>query len=307
MNGKRTDRAYRFKADDMSAEAAIRRVALSQIDAAIAEIDRGALSQKDIVHDVRKRCKKVRALVGLVKTEFADYANENAAFRELAGTLAGVRDCDVLIETCDLVSAHCRREEDRMAVAAIRAQLMRDRHIVADDGALPEKLAHFRHACVKARDRVQDWRVPGKGFDAFAKGLRSTLKRGRKAMAAARKDPCADTMHEWRKQVKYHWYHARLLRGIWTGPMEAHIEAANVLGERLGDHHDLAVLRQTLKERPDHYGDRDAVRHVMKLVANRERDITKTIFHQGALLYAERPEALVSRWSAYWTLWRGEG
>jgi CHAD domain-containing protein len=114
-------------------------------------------------------------------------------------------------------------------------------------------------------------------------------------------------MHEWRKQVKYHWYHARLLRDIWPGPLEAHIEAANVLGERLGDHHDLAALRQALQKQPGHYGDRDAVRHVMKLIAKRERDMAKTIFRQGALLFAERPKALASRWSAYWTLWREEG
>ena len=41
------------------------------------------------------------------------------------------------------------------------------------------------------------------------------------AMDAAAKDPTADNFHEWRKRVKDHWYHSRLLWPVWQKPMKA--------------------------------------------------------------------------------------
>ena len=68
----------------------------------------------------------------------------------------------------------------------------------------------------------------------------------------------------------------------------------------------MTVLRQMLASRPGHYGSEDAVRLVTKLVTKREQAIEHDIFSMGALLFAEKPGALVRRWEAYWNLWRGK-
>lgn len=307
MNGKRIDMSYHFKASDKSAEAAVRRAALSQIDAAIADIGDAAMEREAVVHEVRKRCKKLRALIRLVRPGFPAFSHENVAFRDMAKALAGVRDQDVLILTADKVSAHYGAKADRSAIAAIRARLIEDKVTAANGGMLDDRLAAFRQAMTEARGRAEVWTVEGNGFDTFSQGLRDALKRARKAMAEAREDPAPETMHEWRKGVKYHWYHARLLRGIWPGPMEAHVEAAGKLADLLGDHHDLAVLRQALTDRPRHYGDPDAVRQFAQLVAKRERALERTAFKKGVLMLAERPGALAKRWEDYWKYWRKEG
>ena len=306
MGGERTDMSYQFTSDDKSVQAAVRRVALDQIDAAIAEIDDAELPREKAVHQVRKRCKKLRALVRLIRPGFADYARENAAFRDLARTLGGVRDQDVLIETCNKIGAHYGKDADAEALEAVQSALLAEKQDAAKYAALDERLAAFRDGMLQARQRAQCWIIEGDGFAALSTGLQKTLKQAASAMATARYEPAADHMHEWRKHMKYHWYHARLLRGIWPATMQAHVEAASELADLLGDHHDLTVLRERLTKHPERYGGFDAARMVEKLAARREEQLAGKIFRRGALLLAERPKALARRWERYWQYSRGE-
>jgi CHAD domain-containing protein len=307
MGGKGTDMSYHFTSDDKSVQAAVRRVALDQIDAAVAEIDNAELPREKVVHQVRKRCKKLRALVRLVRPGFDDYARENTAFRDLARTLGGVRDQDVLIETCNKIGVHYGKDADAEALQAVRCALLAEKQDAANSAALDERLAVFRDAMLQARHRAPLWIVRGDGFAALSGGLQKTLKQADKAMAAACGGPTADNMHEWRKHVKYHWYHARLLRSIWPDAMQAHVAAASELADLLGDHHDLTVLRERLRAQPHHYGGTDAARPVEQMAAGREEELTGEVFRRGALLQAEAPKALARRWERYWHYWRGEG
>jgi hypothetical protein len=49
-------------------------------------------------------------------------------------------------------------------------------------------------------------------------------------------------LHEWRKRAKDLWYHHRLLKDAWPGPVKAFADEADQLGKLLGDDHDLATL-----------------------------------------------------------------
>ena len=304
MDGNGTDMSFHFKKSDKTAQAAVRRVALSQIDAALSEIDGKELTPEQIVHQVRKRCKKLRALIRLVRPGLADYARENAAFRDLARMLSGVRDQDVLIHSCDRIGQHFGKDADADIMYALCARLATDKEERTAGG--PDRLADFRNGMVQARERAQMWVIEGDGFAAFAGGLCQGLKRARDAMAHARHDPLPDAMHEWRKHVKYHAYQARLFREIWPEMMQVHTTALSDLADLLGEHHDMAVLQQRLAERPHDYGGAEAVRHICGLSHELQENIADASFRSGARLLAERPRALAARWESYWQLWRGE-
>ena len=77
--------AYRIRTKDDDVEQAVRRIACEQIDRALAEIDDDGLDFARKVHQVRKRCKKLRGLVRLVRPALDAYGRENAAFRDAAG------------------------------------------------------------------------------------------------------------------------------------------------------------------------------------------------------------------------------
>ncbi len=63
----------RFRKKDDSVEAGFRRIALAEIDAAMAIIDARGTTPEDKVHKVRRQLKTLRALLRLVRPCFARF------------------------------------------------------------------------------------------------------------------------------------------------------------------------------------------------------------------------------------------
>ena len=300
--------AYRLARSDHSVTSAVRRIACEQVDAAMRGIDDPATASDDVIHDVRKHCKKVRALLRLVRPVFDGYAVENVAFRDIARAISNVRDADVLLATYDDLVGRYEAQIERRALAPIRRGLTLRRNALASrDGNAPaERLAACRASMVEAAGRVQDWTLQADGFAAMQDGLRRSYRRARKAMRCARMSAAEDDVHTWRKHCKDHWYHARLLQRIWRGPMQAHVDCMHRLGDLLGEHHDLAVFTEVITGVDKGFGRRAGVEVMAGLVATRQDALAAHAFRIGARVFAESPSALVSAWGIRYDVWRGE-
>lgn len=297
--------AYRLKRNDRSLEAAVRRIAREQIDAALGEIDDPALGLSDKVHQVRQRCKQLRGLIGLVRPAFAGYAEANARLRMFAAPLSAVRDADVMIATCDhLVET---AELDQKAVAPVRLRLVRNRRALAGTADVDALLASSRKDLSAFRNDVAGWSLDADGFDAVAGGVSKTYRQARTAMARARKHRAEEDFHDWRKRVKYHWYHTRLLSRAWPAEMMVHAEAAKALGELLGEYHDMTVLSHMIAIQPADYGVGEAVAGFLAKLDRQIAVAGRRALADGQLLLAEKPGALVDRWRAYWDAWQQGG
>jgi CHAD domain-containing protein len=293
---------YRLKENDAAVQDALRRIADEQIGRALAEIADDDLPFGEKVHQVRKRCKKLRGLLRLVRKSFDGYADENAAFRDAARHLSPVRDADTLITTYDDLMAWAGKGTDRRAFGPIRARLTRQAKAVRADADTAVRMESARRALDGARARAAGWTLDAGGFDAVAGGLRRTYKRASTRMEAAWAEPTDAALHEWRKRVKYHWYHARLLARIDPRMMPPHEAAMSELADLLGDHHDLAVLGEWLDEAD--LGPGTDAEGFRALLDRRKEALARRAFEQGRLILAERGEPLVARWESYWTRWR---
>ena len=152
----------------------------------------------------------------------------------------------------------------------------------------------------KARARLEHWTLEERGFKAIAGGLGKTYARARKAMRNAKKEPTAEHFHEWRKWVKYHWYHARLLHDIRPDVMMDHITVSDELSELLGDHHDIAVMHDKLSAEGEPFGNQAELASLTELIAARQSDLAHQAFALGSKLLAEKRPVLVKRWREYW-------
>lgn len=293
--------AYRIKRKDSSARASLRRIARAQVIAALRSIDTAGSDVGAAIHDVRKRCKKIRGLLRLVRPAFDDYHAENAAFRDIAATLGPMRDAEVLIAAFDHVAASIGRDEGA-AFEPIREQLCARRARLADEQDPRLLLRDARAPLQAALQRIQGWKLAGKHFDAFEAGLESGYRRGRKVMRAACRDGDDDTFHAWRKRCKDHGFHLRLLGPIWPGPMGAERDCADELGELLGLHHDLAVLAVHVGGMdPADFGMADAfIAHLR----TRQHALAQRAGALGARLYALPPTALAKSWRRRHRAWR---
>jgi CHAD domain-containing protein len=278
---------------------------LEQIEKAIGEITDDELDRHETVHQVRKRCKKLRGLIRLVRPQFDDYRRENAFFRDAARELSYVRDSQSIIECFDGLIGHFQEQIDQDAFARVREELVERRQRIADDKVgLDEKLDEFLTKMHEARGRAAYWKIDEDDFSAVEGGLAKTYGRGRKALRDAYEHPSTESFHEWRKRVKYHWYHARLLRQIWPDMMSAWRSASDRLSDLLGDEHDLAVFRQSLCDDPDRFGD-DADRQVLiGLIDRRRAELQAEARPLGQCLFAEKSERLSERFACYRKTWK---
>ncbi|MGA8262661.1 MAG: CHAD domain-containing protein, partial [Arenicellales bacterium] len=117
--------AYRLK-HSKAVAAEIERVVVEQIDRATAGIDNAGVDPDTTIHQVRKRCKKIRAVLRLARGSLDKdgvYEVENAFFRDLAAELSDLRDAVVLIETHDELAGDIENPDVLIECAAVRGRL----------------------------------------------------------------------------------------------------------------------------------------------------------------------------------------
>jgi CHAD domain-containing protein len=289
--------AYRW--DPTAAPVAeLRRIARAQVDRAISELD---LDDPDeAVHQIRKRSKKLRALLRLVRPAAGElYSAENPRIRDLARELSSAREDAAAVGTLGGLAGTSDHALPEDVVTAVLEGMAR----ADDDGAdAGEALERARVELVDLRTRIEtDWTLPKgtRGADAVVPGLRRSYARGRDAFEAALDDPSTEALHAWRKRVKDHGYHCRLLRPVWPQVMQARASALDDLAELLGDDHDLAVLRADLATDPDRFGGEVVVGTATALLDRRRATLQRDATNLGRRVYADRPKAIgrrVTRW-----------
>jgi len=298
--------AFRLPEGESVAEG-VRLIAREQIEHAIDELSDRSLAQDLAVHAVRKRCKKLRGLLRLLRPCLGDsYTRENVHFRDAARLLSPLRDDQSIIDAYDALVAHFAEEVDRKAFGTIRRRLARRRKQRAEGVTdVEERIAQVRGQMEAGRERVAHWSIDATGVEVWRGGFEQTYRRALKAMALAYEAPTTEHFHEWRKQVKYHWYHTRILQPLWPEVLGVRGDAANTLGEALGTHHDLAVLRATLLDEREGFGQR-AVQAVVGLIDRRRSELAASARPLGARLFADKAARIGQRWARYWDTWQDE-
>jgi CHAD domain-containing protein len=298
--------SFRIRRSESVADA-IRRIAREQVDAALTEAGERGHGGADAVHRVRKRCKRVRALLRLVRPQLKDrYASENAWYRDAARDLAHVRDAEIVPESFDNLLKHFADPIDRRAIAPIRAHLSARRTRMRDRADLRNRLRIFSNRMRKARGRIETWDLVDSGFAALEGGLTKSYSQGRKAMHAAYDAPSTAALHEWRKRVKDHALHIHVLRCVWKEPMSARRDEIEALADRLGDDHDLSVLRETLLADSGEETSGETLQAVLGLIERRQVELRIAAQIGGARIFAEKPHAFVTRIEGYWHAWRND-
>ena len=303
---------FRFKASDKSVRAAFRRLAQERLETALTQTRDPTLS----VHSLRKRIKELRGLLRLHRPVFDDFDRVNRRLRDIARIIAPARDTEVMLTTVTTLARDMAPTPadgpapvaDHELDAVIRALQKRlDRSLSAS--AMDPVLQVTADGLNALLHEVPGWKLNAKGFDAVAPGLEQTLARSRRHLHEARRqldrEFDATPFHEWRKHVKHHWYHARLLKPVWPAMMVPHISAADELGEVLGDHNDLDVALTHLiaTQQAQHP---QAVARLYRAGMLRRRVLAQRAVGIGARLFADRPETICRRWGTWWQEWKAD-
>jgi CHAD domain-containing protein len=300
----------------------VRRVASEQVSDAMAQLRAATVSTADeAVHEARKRCKRVRAVLRLARPALGEvYETENAAYRVAAGVLAQARDADVLVETLDGLVGHdaegCGEHDvggvadQRMhgdgatseGVAALRGELVRRRD--REQADLDKRCAEAAETLEAAGARIDRWPVDDVTWDELGKGLARVYRQGRKRGRRAYAEPSDEHFHDWRKRVKDVWHHLQLLEPSWPAVLSPTADEAHRLSNVLGDEHDLGVLRATALATQ---ASADcAPEALVGLIDRRRAQLRQTAAPLAERLFAETPDKFAERLGAYYAAWRAE-
>jgi CHAD domain-containing protein len=277
----------------------VRRVAVKQLTNAIDGLTgQTELGPDEAAHDARKRCKKLRALLRLVRPELPGklYRAENDALRDAARLLSPVRDARVLLGVLDGLTAETASgPEPYTAFRAGLVQEHRDHHRQVFDGGAVDTVVS---ALSDVAGRVPGWKVRDRGWKAIEDGVARIYRQGRQEMAAAYDHPTSEAFHEWRKRAKYLRYQLQLVRGAWPEALGALKTVADDLGDLLGDEHDLAVIRARVVDEPS-----IATKHrleLIELIDCRSDDLRTHARKLGEQLYDDKPADFVRRLGILW-------
>jgi CHAD domain-containing protein len=301
--------AFRIKPNESVAKC-VRRLSRAQIDKALLGLTgRSGAGPEEVVHDVRKRLKRVRALIRLARDGLGRKRaeREGARFRDAGRPLSEVRDAAVLVGTLDGLIDRFGDQGRAESIGTARDALLRRKRDVCrrvpDEEHAPARIAETLE---EARRDVKKWRVSGGGWSAIEGGLERIYKRGYRAFHEAKESPTDEGLHQWRKRVKDLRHLMEILKPIRPAFAESRGEAAQKLADLLGDDHDLAVLRQTLSTSEDETLNRASAEVILPLIDHRKAELRRDAFALGPTLFGERPDVFLARLRAYWREWRAK-
>jgi CHAD domain-containing protein len=160
--------------------------------------------------------------------------------------------------------------------------------IINDESEKARSLGIFKDKMQVGEERIDTWPLGDENFKIIKQGLKKTYRRGRKAMHKAYTDSTTENFHEWRKRVKYHWYHLRLLTYCWPEVLENRRNEVHRLSEQLGNEHDLAILRQTLLDAYGEYCNSSNIQVLIKLIDRRRVILRGQAVILGRKIFCEK-------------------
>jgi hypothetical protein len=263
----------------------------ASIAVALTRVDDARVSDRGI-HEARKALKKARAAVRLLRPGLdpAAYRAENALLRDAGRALAPLREARSLLDALGALRARDPAVLPRAALDRLIRELRDEKKRVSRDREARQAAVG---TCIRllrqSLARAQQPDFAAMGAKPLSKGMRRIYRKGRRALAEARKHPTPEALHEWRKQSKYllnaleTLHGARRAKGARRADRLAH--GLERLADRLGDDHDLDSLARHLPR----------LKTLQAAVAHRRAKLQKQAFALGKKLYRKKPRTLAKR------------
>ena len=293
----------------------LKRVVCEQIESASDRLSgKNKITRDEAIHSARKSIKKVRATLRLARKDMGESRSEHARLRDTAARISEFRDAFVIIATLDALKKKYRDEAGgarpgsglEARLRSIREGLTRRRRESAREEDTGPVVKAAAEALLKTSKRVEKWHLKSEGFDAIGPGLEETYRAGRRALAVARKDGSPENFHQLRKRVKDHWYHVRLLEGLWAEMMDAYEKSLKDLETWLGEDHNLTVLRDKITAEPAFYGKQQDIALAFDLISRYQKELREKALPLAERIYEEKPREFTRRIKHLWNTWQGE-
>src|SRR5215471_8844507 len=315
--------AFKIQIDEPLAKG-ITRIARERIERIIESLSEKPHPDAESIHSARKDLKSMRALLRLASGAIRDETRraENLLFRDTGRSLSPLRDSHALVEALQKFAQSKSRTHSNNSgapreirsdfISKVRRRLEQE----AVNKLSEDTLRRLKETLTGAARNVANWFdglsfEPGNEWEVFVGcGLRRTYRRGKNIVAQleslGRENAGDETWHELRKCTKALGYQLRLLRQLWPELLETLLAQVDQLSEKLGDDHDLAVLRGRLLTEPYKANETqegaEIRRNFIGSLDRRRRKLHMESYQVARRIYAEKPRRFESRIRCYWNI-----
>jgi CHAD domain-containing protein len=268
-----------------------RRIVLEKIADADQQLTDLSVPLDERVHAARKRFKEIRATLRLARHLLGDrqFALENRWFRDAARSLAPLRDAQAALESFEKFSPFLQKQAGRSATRSLGRLLRSHAAALPPRDELDTVFDEVRARLAIARRRAVQWKFERDSFELIAPGVKTIYAAARSKLRGLTHDSSETAVHEWRKRVKDHWYHTTILVHAWSEEFAQRIEQLDDLSHVLGDHHDLAVIRQSIEEHVTEFRGEAAVVRLLEAITTRQQQLEKDARELGSRIFSMRP------------------
>ncbi len=260
----------------------------------------------EAIHETRKRCKEVRGLCRMFRHADRPLQKRfDRTVRDASRELSAARDAEARLESFDALAAVEPELLSAVKLAALREPLAaaaREAEREAVDGSAA--IDRARGLLETAQGLLPSW-PDEPGLHAMLQSVGRTYRRGRKAWKRCAAGGSTDDFHEWRKRVKYGWYHLRYLQHASRSVLRPRKNRLHDLADALGDEHDLAILVAHL--RGGSPIEDEHLQRFVRVAEGRQLDLRGRAVGIGARLFAEPTSDHVERLRRYVKAWRRHG
>lgn len=260
-------------------------------------LDTPGTTDEVAVHDLRKVLKRWRAMLRLIGPVVGEEAEElRIGARDLARRIATARDGRAALEALDDLG------DDIPALSARSRATITERltQIGASAEAAcvtPELKTKVTELLAHGAEAVERWPLANFDNAAAAKELTRTYRRAREAIPDDWGLATPEELHDFRRRVVEHRYQMELVETVWPKLIRVWIAEAQRLRDRLGSHHDLAVLRQMTAPHQPLAPWRS---RLTPAINERQAAHVEAARRLAGRLFAEKPRAFRQRISLLW-------
>ncbi len=257
----------------------LRRIATEQIDIGLHDFADNQVPYHRKVHSLRIRCKKVRGVLRLIEPLMGDeYLIEDERYRAAAKQLAGNRDEEI----CARLIVALGGSLDDFAISPRPVRIEEQNR----------SLAMLR----SGRAAVDTWPVALDGFYDIAAGFARTYRECLDAWEEAREHGGDELFHRFRRWVKYHWYHIRILERLNKAEFRPRRKVLRKLQITLGDAHDYVLLESFLLQRGF------ANNRILQMAVSNKNELYAKALRLGETVFNVSVERLVADFARYWAI-----
>jgi CHAD domain-containing protein len=286
-------------------ERLIRRVMREQTDRAHTLLSSPVPFDATAIHETRKAVKRLRAALSLVREELGPrYRDWISRLRAVNRCLSSVRDLDACRKILGDLRPACSSSQQAV-LEQLQVELTQQRTACADacgEDSWPAMVAELD----AVHEGFTGWQNSTDGFELVRPALRQMSRRSRRLIRRLREEVDVESIHALRKLVKWRLYWLEFLQPIWPRGLAAELRLVDSLADKLGDHHDLAVLLQWVQHSAtaQKASQAQSVESLQRRLQSQQKKLERRALKLARYLFAERPKAFARRWKVLWKIWR---